>query len=399
MKVAAPSERRFPRCSTARTVSPIASGFRKLPAKDVPECGGNLRFAAEAVRRVGGTGTSVSSCLSSPLREMSAGRRSSSIPHTPSGPSRADRRRPPSRRRGRLEIRGRRRHPPAAPDCRASHPLPTLRLRWCFPRLSGRLVGDPQLHLDFFLGVRHVDRAAGGEDRFCGNRGLSLDHLDSEYSRGLGFFSHAAPGRASPHHASTKRPANDARPSTRLQAPNPGMEIPRVALMAEKRSFGKPRRLSFARKSWTRSVEAAAAEKPRTIPPAIAGRITKRVPAAHRGVQPIQHSHILVVEVDVDVAVELPSAEKSWLCVAGWVAARSRRTSPTFSPEALTSFSPPTEARSTGWNLDRRHRPCSLAPSRRRRRTPRSRGTRPSPRRGSRRGRASRSGTRGRGGP
>src|SRR5579872_7103223 len=43
-----------------------------------------------------------------------------------------------------------------------------------------------------------------------------------------------------------------------------------------------------------------------------------------------------------------PSAANSWVSVSGWVSATLRRISPTESPSAVSSFSPPTEGRSTG---------------------------------------------------
>ncbi len=85
-----------------------------------------------------------------------------------------------------------------------------------------------------------------------------------------------------------------------------------------------------------------------SYPPAMAGRITNRVALADGRVQPVEHADVLVVEIDVDVAVELAVVGEQLVWVAGWGSARSRSTSPTLPPGAQTSRSPPTEARSTG---------------------------------------------------
>ena len=107
----------------------------------------------------------------------------------------------------------------------------------------------------------------------------------------------------------------------------------------------------------------------------------QRVALADGRVEPVEHAHVLVVEVDVDVAVELAlGGEQLALRSPGALAARSRSTSPTFSPEALTSLLAARPSAQHRGNLDRRHRRARQT-TRRRRRTPRSPGTRPAPRR------------------
>src|SRR5918911_1258898 len=59
-------------------------------------------------------------------------------------------------------------------------------------------------------------------------------------------------------------------------------------------------------------------------------------------------------------AVSRPSAENSCSRVWGWLSATERRISPTELPSALSSFSPPTEGRSTGGILTVAIRPPTL---------------------------------------
>ena len=91
-----------------------------------------------------------------------------------------------------------------------------------------------------------------------------------------------------------------------------------------------------------------------TAPPAIAGRTFEHVGLADRGVEPVEHAHVLVVEVDVDVAVQravggeqLRAAGRGAGRRASAGRCRRRRRPP------LTSFSPPTDGAQHGGILIR----------------------------------------------
>ena len=88
----------------------------------------------------------------------------------------------------------------------------------------------------------------------------------------------------------------------------------------------------------------AAARRCGLTPPAIAGRITSVSPSPHRGAEAIEHAHVLVVEIDVDVAVEVAFGREQ-LALGGGVRAGE-----------VTQDGP------------RRHRPRPRPPSRRPRR-------------------------------
>ncbi len=65
------------------------------------------------------------------------------------------------------------------------------------------------------------------------------------------------------------------------------------------------------------------------------------VAVGDRGLEPVEHPHVLVVEVDVDVAVEVAVLAEELLSVSGCSAVSARSTSPTFAPAASTSGLPP----------------------------------------------------------
>ena len=161
--------------------------------------------------------------------------------------------------------------------------------------------------------------------------------------------------------------------------------------------------LADAQRPQRRAVVATAAKVPagRAVyaqPPAMAGRMTSVSDSPTEVSEAVEDAHVLVVEVDVDVAVQLTRRRRRAATASRGAARRARAgRAPTSSPAAWTSFSPPTDGRSTGGILIVAI--ASRHPSPRRRRTPRSRGRRPSRRRRSPTGRSSRSGTPGRGGP
>ena len=67
-----------------------------------------------------------------------------------------------------------------------------------------------------------------------------------------------------------------------------------------------------------------------------------------RGVEAVEHPHVLVVEIDVDVAVEVAVRAEQLLSVSGCAAVSARSTSPTVAPSASTSAAPPVCGRRTG---------------------------------------------------
>ena len=114
--------------------------------------------------------------------------------------------------------------------------------------------------------------------------------------------------------------------------------------------------------------------------------------------EPVQHPHVLVVEIDVHVAVELAARRRTAGLGARVRSARPRSTSPTVAPSAETSASPPVWERRTGgiFTSSSVANPMrgSVGADRRRRRRRRSPETCPAPTRGSRARPRRRSGSR-----
>ena len=85
-------------------------------------------------------------------------------------------------------------------------------------------------------------------------------------------------------------------------------------------------------------------------PPAIAGRITSVSPLADGVVEAVEHAHVLVVEVDVDVAVELAVGARRAASLRLGVRVGERRAAPRrrWRRRPRPRCSPPTDGRSTG---------------------------------------------------
>src|SRR3954451_15928256 len=134
-----------------------------------------------------------------------------------------------------------------------------------------------------------------------------------------------------------------------------------------------------------------------TSPAGHGGEDHEDVAVADLGLEPLEDADVLVVEVHVDVAVEVAGLAEDLLLrggVLGGQRVEDLADGRTVGRDLLLAARRGPEDRR---DLHGCHR--SSEATQRRRRTPRSPGRRPSPRRRSPRASASRSGTRGRGGP
>ena len=130
-------------------------------------------------------------------------------------------------------------------------------------------------------------------------------------------------------------------PDRHARHPTPSAARCRRARTSVRRSDGRPAGAAERAAARSRSAGSAPAGHRR--------QDLQRVALADGGVEPVEHPHVLVVEVDVDVAVQRAVGGEQ-LALGRRVRWRPGRAAPRRRSRRRrsTSFSPPTEARSTG---------------------------------------------------